>query len=292
MTTPTRDDLALYAMGHYDGDADLLERRLAADPAYREQLAEEAELELLLGAAARAATFCPGCHDLVRDERCVGCGVAVPARDLDVRPATRSTRRPMVARALAALTLAAAVAVGFAMRSGRDDPDAQPQTAAEPAAAPGVPVADRRPVDPAPPGQATGVSAVQAPAQAPPPARVPAPAPGPAPAPVAHPPRAPMTARKVVELRIATRPVGVAVVLGDQFLGLTPLVAKVPRSSARVTLSLQHPAYHELVKRLALREDTRLDLALTPTGAPTVHQGRYQDAQCMSCHRPRLAGDR
>lgn len=74
---PTRDDLAAYVMGSYDGDVAALEAALAADEVLRAQLAEEAELELLLRDAAAAATFCPACDDLVRGERCAACGAAV-----------------------------------------------------------------------------------------------------------------------------------------------------------------------------------------------------------------------
>ena len=74
---PTRDDLAAYAMGTYDGDVAALEAALAADDALRAQLAEECELEMLLRDAGASATFCAACDDLVRGERCAACGAAV-----------------------------------------------------------------------------------------------------------------------------------------------------------------------------------------------------------------------
>ncbi|MCW5801973.1 MAG: hypothetical protein KIT31_06260 [Deltaproteobacteria bacterium] len=75
--TPTREDLELYVMGAYDGDAGELERAIAADRGAADTVAREAELELLLREAAAAATFCPGCRDLVADgARCDACGAA------------------------------------------------------------------------------------------------------------------------------------------------------------------------------------------------------------------------
>ncbi|HEY4060100.1 MAG TPA: serine/threonine-protein kinase, partial [Kofleriaceae bacterium] len=76
----TRDDLALYTMGAYDGDAAALEAKVADDDAARAMLAEEAELELLLRDAAMAGTFCTNCDDLIADTsepvRCRECGAA------------------------------------------------------------------------------------------------------------------------------------------------------------------------------------------------------------------------
>ncbi|MFN0253658.1 MAG: protein kinase domain-containing protein [Kofleriaceae bacterium] len=82
MTQPiSRDDIALYVMGAYDGDVAALEARIAEDDAAREMLAEEAALELSLRDAATAGTFCPSCDDLVADttepKRCSSCGAAV-----------------------------------------------------------------------------------------------------------------------------------------------------------------------------------------------------------------------
>lgn len=77
----SRDDIALYVMGAYDGDIAALEARIADDAAARDMLAEEAALELSLRDAAEAGTFCPNCDDLVADTtepvRCVSCGAAV-----------------------------------------------------------------------------------------------------------------------------------------------------------------------------------------------------------------------
>jgi hypothetical protein len=75
--TPTREDLELYAMGEYDGDPAALEAALDQDPEARAVLAGEAELELVLRDAAAAATFCPGCADLVQGSRCDACGAAI-----------------------------------------------------------------------------------------------------------------------------------------------------------------------------------------------------------------------
>lgn len=82
MTQSTsRDEIALYVMGAYDGDVAALEARIADDAAARAMLAEEAELELSLRDAAAMGTFCPSCDDLVADAtepvRCVSCGAAV-----------------------------------------------------------------------------------------------------------------------------------------------------------------------------------------------------------------------
>ncbi|HEY4180526.1 MAG TPA: efflux RND transporter periplasmic adaptor subunit [Kofleriaceae bacterium] len=77
----SRDDLALYTMGAYDGDAAALEARLGEDEGARAMLAEEAELELLLRDAAAAGTFCANCDDLIPDTkepvRCGSCGAAI-----------------------------------------------------------------------------------------------------------------------------------------------------------------------------------------------------------------------
>ncbi len=74
---PTREDIELYVSGHFDGDVAALERAIAEDPALAAIVAEEAKLELLLRDAAAAATFCPACNALVREERCDQCGAAV-----------------------------------------------------------------------------------------------------------------------------------------------------------------------------------------------------------------------
>ncbi len=74
---PTRDDIALYAAGSYDGDIAALEAAIATDETLRAQLAEEARLEELLRDAAASAAFCPACADLVRADRCASCGTAV-----------------------------------------------------------------------------------------------------------------------------------------------------------------------------------------------------------------------
>ena len=72
-----REDLELYVMGIYDGDAAALERELAGDAAARAIVADEARLDLLLRDAAAAAVFCPACDDLVSGARCDACGAAV-----------------------------------------------------------------------------------------------------------------------------------------------------------------------------------------------------------------------
>ncbi len=77
----SRDDIALYVMGAYDGDTAALEARIADDAEARAMLAEEAELELSLRDAAASGTFCTNCDDLVVDlsepVRCSSCGAAV-----------------------------------------------------------------------------------------------------------------------------------------------------------------------------------------------------------------------
>ncbi len=82
MTTKiSRDDIALYVMGAYDGDTAALESRIADDADARAMLLEEAELELSLRDAAASGTFCTNCDDLVVDlsepVRCSSCGAAV-----------------------------------------------------------------------------------------------------------------------------------------------------------------------------------------------------------------------
>jgi serine/threonine protein kinase len=74
---PTRDELELYVIGAYDGDVAALEAHLTADAEARAVVADEAAFESLLRDAAAAATFCPGCDDIVRGERCDQCGTAV-----------------------------------------------------------------------------------------------------------------------------------------------------------------------------------------------------------------------
>jgi hypothetical protein len=64
-------------MGEYDGDAAALEAAFADDDAARAFVADEARFEGLLREAATAATFCPGCDDLVRGTRCDACGAAI-----------------------------------------------------------------------------------------------------------------------------------------------------------------------------------------------------------------------
>jgi hypothetical protein len=72
-----RDDLALYVMGIYDGDAAALEQAIAGNAAAQAIVAEEAGLEALLRDAAAAAAFCPACDDLVHGARCEACGAAL-----------------------------------------------------------------------------------------------------------------------------------------------------------------------------------------------------------------------
>ncbi len=79
MSQPTREDLELYVMGGYDGDVDELEAFLAGDAEARDIVADEAQLELTMREVANAATFCPACDDVVRDQRCNSCGAAVSA---------------------------------------------------------------------------------------------------------------------------------------------------------------------------------------------------------------------
>jgi hypothetical protein len=90
--TMTRDDVDLYVMGQYDGDVAALERAIAGDPDLAEAVAEASRLELLLRDAGAEATFCIGCHDLVRGERCDACGAAV-------RPGGYQIERMLVANA-------------------------------------------------------------------------------------------------------------------------------------------------------------------------------------------------
>ncbi len=90
--TPSREDLELYVTGNYDGDVDALERAIVDDPAAAEIVAEEARLEELLRDAAAFATFCVGCSELVRGERCDNCGAAV-------RPGGYLVERVLVANA-------------------------------------------------------------------------------------------------------------------------------------------------------------------------------------------------
>ena len=87
-----RDDLELYVMGMYDGDVAALEREIAEDAGARAAVAEEARLELLLRAAATAATFCPACDDLVDGVRCNACGAAM-------RPGGYTVERVLVSNA-------------------------------------------------------------------------------------------------------------------------------------------------------------------------------------------------
>jgi len=87
-----REDLELYVMGLYEGDAAALERELADDPAARAIVADEARLDLLLRDAGAAAMFCPACDDLVRGTRCDACGAAV-------RPGGYAIERVLVSNA-------------------------------------------------------------------------------------------------------------------------------------------------------------------------------------------------
>ncbi len=87
-----RDDIELYVMNEYDGDAAALERTFAEDPALAALAADEARLELLLRDAADAATFCPACGDLAPDTRCDACGAAI-------RPGGYTVERVLVAGA-------------------------------------------------------------------------------------------------------------------------------------------------------------------------------------------------
>ncbi len=88
----TREDVSLYVMGQYDGDVTALERAIAEDPELAAVAAEEARLELLLRDAGAAATFCAGCTELVRGERCDACGAAL-------RPGGYAIERVLVANA-------------------------------------------------------------------------------------------------------------------------------------------------------------------------------------------------
>lgn len=267
MTSPTRDDLALYAMGHYEGDTDAIEQLLAGDPDARAQLAAEADLELLLRDAASAATFCSVCHDLVRGDRCGACGVA-PAPEL-ARVATavpaperrRPARRVRAPAMVGAVTLAGAALVGAVVLGARSDS----LVTEAPAVAPPLPA------EPAPWVVELRMG-TEPPAVAPPSPVKPATPKKPAPA--------------VVELKIVTKPAGVAVVLDHQDLGLTPLVVKVPRRTASVELSLRHIGYQPFVRQLVLTSDNQFAVTLTSRGGPPVHQGKFADDQCMRCHKP------
>jgi Protein kinase domain len=88
----TRDDVELYVMGQYDGDATALERAIADDAALADALAEASRLELLLREAGAAAAFCAACRDLVTADRCDACGAAV-------RPGGYVVERVLVANA-------------------------------------------------------------------------------------------------------------------------------------------------------------------------------------------------
>ncbi|HSD87187.1 MAG TPA: protein kinase [Kofleriaceae bacterium] len=90
--TASREDLELYVSGNYDGDVAALERSIAEDPSLAAILEEEARFEMLLRDAAAAATFCPACDELVRGERCDGCGAAV-------RPGGYAIERVLVSNA-------------------------------------------------------------------------------------------------------------------------------------------------------------------------------------------------
>jgi hypothetical protein len=114
MTTPTEEDLAEYAIGHYAGDAAALERRVDEDPEVAARLAGEMELAALLRAAAREI-------DLVDGEAAVAVEHVVTAMP------TRSKRRATWSLAIAAVAIAAAVAIVLAMRR---------ETARHPAAPP------------------------------------------------------------------------------------------------------------------------------------------------------------
>ncbi len=314
MTTPSRDDLALYAMGHHDGDPAAIEQLLADDPDARAQLAAEAELELVLREAASLATFCAVCHDLVRGDRCAACGVAVrsgdtvaaaPAHargtitDVVVEPAhargatavaipppepLRPTRRLRAPLGFAAVTLAGAAVVGAVVLRAEVLVTAAPAIAPPLPAEPVAVAVDLRlgaqlpavaPAPPAPPRPAPTRPAPQ-PLQ-------PTPAPPTQPAPARPAPAQP--ASTTVELRIVTQPAGVVVFLDHQELGLTPLVVRVPRRPS-AEISLEHIGYQEHVHKLALTSDTKLAVTLTSRGGPPVHEGKFTDAQCMQCHKP------
>lgn len=270
MTTPDRDDLAIYAMGHHDDPA-AIERWLADDADACAVVAAEAELELLLRDAGAAAVFCPCCHDLMRAGRCDAC--ERPAIAVAVSPPVRATapRRPAMLIAIGVAAIAAATVIGIAVRGPRAGSASSSSH-------------DERSTSPAP-----GV----APRPAPVPPRQPSPPihSNPAPAPTPPTPPAPprprvRTARAHVRLTLQTQPAGVAVVIDGVFHGLTPLSLQLPRSSTPVELSLQHVAYETLVRRLVPSRDVRLSLALTSLGGPVVHDGKYRDDQCMQCHRP------
>ncbi|MDB4959784.1 MAG: serine/threonine protein kinase [Myxococcales bacterium] len=88
----SREDIELYMMGNFDGDVAALERAIVDDPALGAIAAGEARFELLLREAAAAATFCPACGDLVREERCDSCGAAM-------RPGGYTVERVLVSNA-------------------------------------------------------------------------------------------------------------------------------------------------------------------------------------------------
>lgn len=260
MTTPIQDELALYVIGHYDGDDDALERRVDEDPEVAQQLVAETELASLMRAAVNEAEFCPRCHDLIDGERCAACEAA-PA----VIPNARTQRRSMWPIALAAVTLAAALGILLAMRNWNDAPRSSTETATAPLHVPSA-----VPID-APPEPPMRLAPVDQPA---------------APAVPKKPPTKPV--RKVVALRITTKPLGVVVFLDGRYLGMTPVLARVPRSSTASRLSLQHIGYKPHEQQLAVSSDVTIEIQLEPTGAPRPHEGEFTDEQCMQCHRPKM----
>src|SRR5262245_33916817 len=68
MTKRFQKELELYLIGEHDEPADV-EASLASDESSLAFLASEAQFETLLRDAAAAATFCPGCKDLVLTDR-------------------------------------------------------------------------------------------------------------------------------------------------------------------------------------------------------------------------------
>ncbi len=79
MTQPTNAELERYITGGYEGNTEQLEHYIANDPQAMAYVAEEAQLEIDLREFASQVSFCPGCDDVMRGERCDSCGAVARA---------------------------------------------------------------------------------------------------------------------------------------------------------------------------------------------------------------------
>ncbi|MBL4633751.1 MAG: protein kinase [Kofleriaceae bacterium] len=79
MTQPTNAELERYITGGYEGNTEQLERYIASDPQATAYIAEQAQLEIDLREFASQVSFCPGCDDVMRSERCDSCGAVASA---------------------------------------------------------------------------------------------------------------------------------------------------------------------------------------------------------------------